>query len=150
MQRHQTTKKLCFLQIEMFTFETASTKTKCITVESKLKNSGGRVTWPVSLANFTFCDGIDVFDSSVRERGSRNAGVLTDGEEGLEYRTAMITRHCRTQSFVSVVVSNLKPTINVLYSARQTGALIKEFSLGKHSRIGAVLKMEPGLVVLKC
>lgn len=60
--------------------------------------------------------------------------------------TAMITRHCRTQSSVSVVVSNLKPTTEVLYPACQ----IKEFVLGKHGRIRAVLKMESGLVALKC
>lgn len=77
-------KKLCFLQIEMSTFKMVSTKTKCITVEAKLKNSGGPVTWPVSLANFTFCDGTDLSDSSVGERGSRNTVFLTDDMEDLE------------------------------------------------------------------
>lgn len=83
MQRNQTTKKLCFLQTEMFAFKMVSTKTKCITVEAKLKNSGGPVTWPVSLASFSFCDGIDLLDSSVGERGGRNTVLLTYDEEGL-------------------------------------------------------------------
>lgn len=65
-------------------FRMVSTKTKYITVETKLKNSGSPVTWPVSLANFTFCDSIDLLDRSVRERSSRNIVLLTDGEEELE------------------------------------------------------------------
>lgn len=149
MQRNQTTKKLCFLQIEMFTFKMVSTKTKCITVEAKLKDSGGPVTWASFTCKLRFLWWY-WYVSSVGERGSRNTVLLTDDEEGLEQMTTMITRHCRTQSFVSVVASNLKPTINVLYPACQTGVLIKEFILGKHGRIRAVLKMESGLVVLKC
>lgn len=102
------------------------------------------------MASFTcklhFLDGTDLSDSSVGERGSRNTVFLTDAMEGLEQMATMITRHCRTQSSLSVVVSNLKPTIKVLCPACQ----IKEFVLGKHSRIRAVLKMESGLVVLKC
>lgn len=66
----------------MFIFKMVSTKTKCITAETKLKNLEGPVTCPVLLANFTFCDYIDLLDSSVRERGSRNIVVLTDDEEG--------------------------------------------------------------------
>jgi len=59
-------------------------------------------------------------------------------------------RWCKIQSFISVDVSNLKQTTNVLYPACQTEVLIKEFILDKHGRIRAVLKMESGLVVLKC
>lgn len=41
---------------------------------------------------------------------------------------------------------NLRQTINVLYPA----VLIKEFVLGEHYSIRAVLKMELGLAILKC
>ena len=36
-------------------------------VEAKLKNLEGPVTQPVSLANFTYCNGIEILDSYVRE-----------------------------------------------------------------------------------
>lgn len=142
MQRNQTTKKLCFLQTEMFTFKMVSTKTKCITIETKLKDSGCFVTLPVSLANFTFYDGIDL--------------LVQSGKEATEilYFQLMMSRGWSRwllwllQSFVSVVVSNLKPTVNVLYPACQTGVSIKEFILGKHGRIRVVLKVESGFVVL--